>query len=124
MLSQNRKVNGMKRKAGFVLFALSVVLVLAGCGKGENLSDVEQYICDLVAESGTASSKIVLDSARVFSLKEGEDDFYLGETDPGKYVFVNGVVLWDNGAKDDFFHQYYTMFLEKKNVSPEAAEDR
>lgn len=96
------------KKSIYIGIILSIVLSLTGCGSSVKLSDGEQLVFDLAKEHGSQSSRVELKSAAVFSLKDGVDDNlsfdYIGE---GQYVYLSGVILWDNGAKEDLFYKYY-----------------
>ena len=73
----------------------------------EFLNDIEKIIFDLANEKGSQSSRVELESVAVFSLKDGVDDNLTFEyVNNGQYIYLSGVLLWDNGAKDDFFYKY------------------
>lgn len=87
---------------------LSIICFVTGCGNVQ-LSDVEQLIYDCAKEHGSASSKVELDTVFVYSFKDGVDEeLTFGDNDPdeGQYIILTGVVLWDNGAKDDLMFKY------------------
>ena len=72
------------------------------------MNDVEQYIYDLALPYAHNGSKVVLDSASVFCLKSGDENLPVEKSEAGKYIFLNGSLLWENGAKDDLFYMYET----------------
>lgn len=88
---------------------LSIILfsTFFGCGS-VMLSDVEQMVYDYAKEFDSASSKVELDTVMIYSFKDGVDSNLKFDSGPrtGQYILLTGVVLWDNGAKDEFYYKY------------------
>ena len=75
------------------------------------MDNTEQYVYSFAKSHARNGSKVVLDSVSVFCLKAGkigDTDIEIEESDAGKYIFLKGSLLWENGAKDDLFYLYET----------------
>ena len=97
----------MKKKFFVSIVLSTMILVLSGCIGSVKLNDIENLIYDFADKEGSQSSRVELESVSMFSLKDGVDDnLSFDYVNEGQYIYLSGVLLWDNGAKDDFFYKY------------------
>ena len=94
-----------KRNLSFALMII-IVFLLCGCSSKPKLTDIEQYIYDLAKEHGSGSSTVELKTVTAHCIKKGVDSDFDNDRDSTR-IYMTGVVLWDNGAKDDFVYEYY-----------------
>ncbi len=94
-----------KRSLSFALI-ITTIFLLYGCSNKPKLTDVEQYIYDLAIEHDSGSSIVELKTVTAHCIKKGVDADFDDDRDSTR-IYMTGVILWDNGAKDDFVYKYY-----------------